>query len=69
MLAIAERTSFSCSDGAGRTGVLCSLVNLLERLKRENRVDIFRAVKDLRDCRPLMVRNKVGDVINEIIEP
>ena len=48
-----------CSDGAGRTGVLCSLVNLLERLKREERIDVFRSVKDLRDCRPLMVRSKV----------
>nr|XP_039259557.1 receptor-type tyrosine-protein phosphatase epsilon-like [Styela clava] len=45
-----------CSDGAGRTGTFCAILNLIERLKCENRVDVFRIVKDLRDCRPGMVQ-------------
>ncbi|XP_077975703.1 receptor-type tyrosine-protein phosphatase alpha-like [Styela clava] len=45
-----------CSDGAGRTGTFCTILNLIERLKCENRVDVFRTVKDLRDCRPEMVQ-------------
>nr|XP_039259553.1 receptor-type tyrosine-protein phosphatase delta-like [Styela clava] len=46
-----------CSDGAGRTGTFCAIFNLLERLQCENRVDVFRTVKDLRDCRPGMVQS------------
>ncbi|XP_077969474.1 receptor-type tyrosine-protein phosphatase alpha-like [Styela clava] len=46
------------SDGSGRTGTFCAISNLIERLKNENRVDILRTVKDLRDQRPMMVRNK-----------
>ncbi|XP_039268450.2 uncharacterized protein LOC120343362 [Styela clava] len=45
-----------CRDGAGRTGTFCAVANLVERLKNEDRIDIFRTVKDLRDMRPLMVR-------------
>nr|XP_039259062.1 uncharacterized protein LOC120335592 [Styela clava] len=45
-----------CSDGAGRTGVFCAIVNLIARVKNENKIDVFRAVKDLRDCRPGMVQ-------------
>nr|XP_039258538.1 receptor-type tyrosine-protein phosphatase epsilon-like [Styela clava] len=50
-------TLIHCSDGIGRTGVFCAAVNLIERLKCENRVDVFRTVKDLRDGRPNMVEN------------
>nr|XP_039259063.1 receptor-type tyrosine-protein phosphatase alpha-like [Styela clava] len=45
-----------CSDGAGRTGSYCAIINLIERLKCESNIDVFRAVKDLRDCRPGMVQ-------------
>ncbi|XP_077967438.1 receptor-type tyrosine-protein phosphatase alpha-like [Styela clava] len=45
-----------CTDGAGRTGAFCAIANLIERLKHENKVDVFRAVKDLRDCRQGMVQ-------------
>ncbi|XP_076799411.1 tyrosine-protein phosphatase Lar-like isoform X1 [Clavelina lepadiformis] len=44
-----------CRDGIGRTGVFCALMNLIERLKAEHRIDVFRAVKDLRDMKPGMV--------------
>ncbi|XP_077969091.1 uncharacterized protein LOC120335086 [Styela clava] len=46
-----------CSNGIGRTGVFCAAVNLIDRLKCENRVDVFRTVKDLRDGRPNMVES------------
>nr|XP_039259555.1 uncharacterized protein LOC120336013 [Styela clava] len=45
-----------CSDGAGRTGSYCAIINLIERLKCESNIDVFRTVKDLRDCRPGMVQ-------------
>ncbi|XP_077975279.1 receptor-type tyrosine-protein phosphatase mu-like [Styela clava] len=45
-----------CSDGAGRTGSYCAIVNLIERMKCESNIDVFRTVKDLRDCRPGMVQ-------------
>nr|XP_039254374.1 receptor-type tyrosine-protein phosphatase S-like [Styela clava] len=51
-------TLVHCSDGSGRTGTFCAISNLIARLKNENRVDILRTVKDLRDQRPMMVRNK-----------
>nr|CAB3265296.1 receptor-type tyrosine-protein phosphatase epsilon-like [Phallusia mammillata] len=48
----------SCSNGSTRTGTFIALVNILERLKAQKRVDVFRTVKDLRDMRPNMVDNK-----------
>nr|CAB3265283.1 receptor-type tyrosine-protein phosphatase alpha-like [Phallusia mammillata] len=45
-----------CSDGAGRTGVFICLLFLIERLNREQRIDVFRSVKDARDYRPKMIR-------------
>ncbi|XP_077967374.1 receptor-type tyrosine-protein phosphatase alpha-like [Styela clava] len=45
-----------CTDGAGRAGAFCAIANLIDRLKHENKVDVFRAVKDLRDCRQGMVQ-------------
>ncbi|XP_039260687.2 receptor-type tyrosine-protein phosphatase alpha-like isoform X1 [Styela clava] len=50
------RVLVHCSDGAGITGSFCAVVNLVQRLKCENKVDVFRAIKDLRDCRPGMVK-------------
>ncbi|CAK8674403.1 unnamed protein product [Clavelina lepadiformis] len=46
-----------CRDGCTRTGTFIALVNLVERLKSENRIDVFRTIKDLRDMRPNMVNN------------
>ncbi|XP_078481052.1 uncharacterized protein LOC100183702 isoform X1 [Ciona intestinalis] len=45
-----------CCDGAGRSGVFCAVNNIIKRLRTENRIDVFRTVKDLRDMRPHMVR-------------
>uniref|UniRef100_H2YHY3 Tyrosine-protein phosphatase non-receptor type 20 n=1 Tax=Ciona savignyi TaxID=51511 RepID=H2YHY3_CIOSA len=46
-----------CCDGAGRSGVFCALNNLIQRLRAEDEIDVFRTVKDLRDMRPHMVRS------------
>ncbi|XP_077967076.1 receptor-type tyrosine-protein phosphatase epsilon-like [Styela clava] len=45
-----------CTDGAGRTGAFCAIANMIEGLNHANKVDVFRAVKDLRDCRQGMVQ-------------
>ena len=36
------------SDGIGRTGAFCTLYSVLERVKTEQIVDVFQAVKTLR---------------------
>ncbi|XP_002122575.2 receptor-type tyrosine-protein phosphatase alpha-like isoform X1 [Ciona intestinalis] len=69
---VRPRVVIHCSDGAGRSGIFCCVINLLERLRRENAIDVFRSVKDLRDCRPLAVRTKEQykacyDIIKEYI--
>merc|ERR1719259_1037437 len=42
-------------DGFRHSGVLCVLLRINERLKFENRVDLFRTVKDLKDVQPKMI--------------
>ncbi len=37
-----------CSDGVSRTGAFCALYSVLERVKTEQIVDVFQAVKTLR---------------------
>ncbi|XP_077975103.1 receptor-type tyrosine-protein phosphatase epsilon-like [Styela clava] len=46
-----------CRDGLGRTGAFCSIMNLISRAKIEGKADVFRVVKDLRDCRPGMIQS------------
>lgn len=36
------------SDGVSRTGTFCALYSVLERVKTEQIVDVFQAVKTLR---------------------
>jgi len=52
-----SQISFFCRDGSSQCGVYCTVANLLERLKNEKSADVFRTVKDLRDCRQGMVGN------------
>lgn len=40
--------SLHCSDGISRTGAFCALYSVLERVKTEQIVDVFQAVKTLR---------------------
>jgi len=44
-----------CRDGVTRSGLLCSLSYLLERLKAEQDVDVFHSVKHARVNRPQLV--------------
>jgi protein tyrosine phosphatase len=46
-----------CSNGVGRSGALCALMTALERVKTEQIVDVFRAVKSLRIQRPGIVES------------
>ncbi|VDM97705.1 unnamed protein product [Thelazia callipaeda] len=41
-------------DGSFKTGVYCCVSLLLERLKAENRIDVFQTVRSLQQKRPLM---------------
>ncbi|XP_022102896.1 receptor-type tyrosine-protein phosphatase epsilon-like [Acanthaster planci] len=46
-----------CSAGSGRTGVFIALSYLLQRAKAEGIVDVFQAVRTLRQQRPHMVQD------------
>ncbi|XP_076800966.1 uncharacterized protein LOC143445616 isoform X2 [Clavelina lepadiformis] len=46
-----------CRDGSSQAGAFCAIINLVERLKNENCVDVFRTVKDIRDLRQGAVGN------------
>ena len=52
------------SDGAGRTGTYIAISNLLERMKTEQVVDVFQAVKIIRGTRPQFVENVVSRFIS-----
>ncbi|XGW07739.1 hypothetical protein V3C99_010692 [Haemonchus contortus] len=43
-----------CRNGSSETGVYCCISLLLERLKAEQRVDVFQTVKGLQNQRPLV---------------
>ena len=43
------------SDGSNQSGALCAIYNLIEQVKNEKKVDVFRAVKDVRDVRMVAV--------------
>lgn len=46
--------------GFGETGSFCALVNLIARMETEHRVDVLRAVKDLKDANIRLVEDTVG---------
>ena len=52
------------SDGAGRTGTYIAISNLLERMKTEQVVDVFQAIKIIRGTRPQFVENVVSRFIS-----
>ena len=57
---IFSSTNFSLfSTGVGRTGVFIALCNLIERVKTEGLLDVFRVVRRLKTQRPGMVQTKV----------
>lgn len=50
-----------CSNGGGRSGTFCACNILLEMIQYQNMVDIFYAVKTLRNCKPNMVESLVRE--------
>ncbi|XP_070563073.1 receptor-type tyrosine-protein phosphatase kappa-like isoform X2 [Ptychodera flava] len=46
-----------CLNGLGRSGTLCAIYATIERMKVEQMIDVFQAVKKLRLNRPNMVQN------------
>ena len=54
---------FFYSSGCGRTGTYIAIEILIERLKAEGVVDVFRTVRTLRQQRPSMVRTEVSTAI------
>ncbi|XP_078788998.1 receptor-type tyrosine-protein phosphatase U isoform X4 [Oryzias latipes] len=51
------RTVVHCLNGGGRSGTFCACNILLEMIQYQNVVDIFYAVKTLRNCKPNMVES------------
>ncbi|KAG7269222.1 hypothetical protein CRUP_037922 [Coryphaenoides rupestris] len=49
------RTIVHCLNGGGRSGVLCASSIVCEMAKRQSVVDVFHAVKSLRNSKPNMV--------------
>lgn len=51
----------SFSDGIGRSGTFCALYSVLERVKTEQVVDVFQAIKAMRIPRPGLVKTTVSE--------
>ncbi|KFO32580.1 Receptor-type tyrosine-protein phosphatase kappa [Fukomys damarensis] len=49
------RTVIHCLNGGGRSGMFCAIGIVVEMVKRQNVVDVFHAVKTLRNSKPNMV--------------
>uniref|UniRef100_A0AAY4D2D1 Receptor-type tyrosine-protein phosphatase kappa n=1 Tax=Denticeps clupeoides TaxID=299321 RepID=A0AAY4D2D1_9TELE len=53
------RTIVHCLNGGGRSGMFCAISIVCEMIKRQNVVDVFHAVKSLRNSKPNMVDSPV----------
>uniref|UniRef100_A0A8C5PRI1 Receptor-type tyrosine-protein phosphatase kappa n=1 Tax=Leptobrachium leishanense TaxID=445787 RepID=A0A8C5PRI1_9ANUR len=56
------RTIIHCLNGGGRSGMFCAIGIVCEMIKRQNVVDVFHAVKTLRNSKPNMVETPVSCV-------
>lgn len=56
------------SNGGGRSGSFCACNILLEMIQYQNMVDIFYAVKTLRNCKPNMVESLVSVSLCRILQ-
>ena len=45
----------NCRDGASRSGLVCAMSYVIERLKVEQDVDVFQSVKHIRINRPQLI--------------
>ncbi|XP_076441135.1 receptor-type tyrosine-protein phosphatase T-like [Babylonia areolata] len=57
-----EQTGFMpiaihCMNGASRSGLLCAVMHILERLRKDKEVDVFQAVKQMRLNRTQFIDN------------
>lgn len=55
------------SAGVGRTGTFIAIDRLIFQIERENIVDVYGIVHDLRMHRPLMVQTEVGLCPNTLV--
>uniref|UniRef100_A0A3B3QAE7 Receptor-type tyrosine-protein phosphatase U n=1 Tax=Paramormyrops kingsleyae TaxID=1676925 RepID=A0A3B3QAE7_9TELE len=51
------RTVVHCLNGGGRSGTFCACTMILEMIESQNMVDVFYAVKTLRNSKPNMVES------------
>ncbi|XP_036397793.1 receptor-type tyrosine-protein phosphatase kappa-like [Megalops cyprinoides] len=51
------RTIIHCLNGGGRCGMFCAITIVCDMIKRQNVVDVFHAVKSLRNSKPNMVES------------
>lgn len=54
------KQNFAFRNGGGRSGMFCAIGIVVEMVKRQNVVDVFHAVKTLRNSKPNMVEAPVS---------
>uniref|UniRef100_A0A672T2Y6 protein-tyrosine-phosphatase n=1 Tax=Sinocyclocheilus grahami TaxID=75366 RepID=A0A672T2Y6_SINGR len=59
------RTVVHCLNGGGRSGTFCACTMIMEMVHHHNMVDVFYAVKTLRNSKPNMVESMVS--VQELI--
>ena len=47
------------SAGVGRTGVFILVDRLLQHIQRNNTINVFATITEMRKCRPLLVQTEV----------
>lgn len=59
---------YSCMsrNGGGRSGMYCASNILMEMIQYQNMVDVFYAVKTLRNAKPNMVETLVGTKVQKV---
>ncbi|MBN3310896.1 PTPRU phosphatase, partial [Amia calva] len=57
------RTIVHCLNGGGRSGTFCACTMILEMVQYQSMVDVFYAVKTLRNSKPNMVESLVGAAV------
>uniref|UniRef100_A0AAY4D013 protein-tyrosine-phosphatase n=1 Tax=Denticeps clupeoides TaxID=299321 RepID=A0AAY4D013_9TELE len=62
------RTIVHCLNGGGRSGMFCAISIVCEMIKRQNVVDVFHAVKSLRNSKPNMVDSPIAVALNFLTE-
>jgi len=50
----------TCSNGVGRSGTFCALLNCINRFRQEQVIDVFQVVQMMRSQRPGLVENTVS---------